>query len=155
LRDHTASGWNAWHELGGLLYPNIGPAAAYANGAYVLVVGLDRQLYIAQAGVTGFRPVGGRTTASPALTTAGGALVRFVRGTDNAGWYHRFLANSPGWHSMGRIFTSGLGASTDTNGEHNTPETYTVGLGLDRHAWMCTQGWIKYPPWLNPMISVT
>jgi alpha-galactosidase len=151
-RDHTSSGWNAWHKLGGLLYPDTGPAAAFANGTYVLVVGLDKQLYIAHSGVTGFRPVGGRTTAGPALTAAGGALIGFARGTDNAAWYHRFIADSPGWHSMGGIYTSGLGASSDVSSLPNTPATYTVGLGLDSHVWMCHMDWGTYPPnWGRPI----
>jgi hypothetical protein len=153
-RDHTASGWSAWHDLGGLLYPDTGPAAAYANGTYVLAVGLDEQLYVAQSGVTGFRPVGGRTTASPALTTAGDALIGFARGADNAAWYHRFTADSPGWHSMGGIYTSGLGASNDLSTLPNTPVTYTVGLGLDSHVWMCQMNWGTYPPKWGWPISV-
>ncbi|MGE5285718.1 MAG: hypothetical protein ACM3ML_00640 [Micromonosporaceae bacterium] len=39
-------------------------------------------------------------------------LVGFVRGVNNVGHYHRFLASSPGWHSMGGRLTSGLAAST-------------------------------------------
>jgi hypothetical protein len=153
-RDHTRSGWNAWHSLGGLLYPGTGPAAAYAGGTYVLAVGLDKQLYIAHSGVTGFRPVGGRTTANPALTAAGGALIGFARGTDNAAWYHRFIAGSPGWHSMGGIYTSGLGASSGLSSLANTPVTYTVGLGLDSHLWMCHMNWGAYPPSWGWPVSV-
>jgi hypothetical protein len=77
-RDHSASGWKGWHRLGGLLYANTGPSGGYASGTYVLVVGQDRQLWIEHAGATGFVPVGGQTTASPALTSVGGALVGFV-----------------------------------------------------------------------------
>lgn len=156
-RDHSASGWNVWHKLGGLLYPRTGPAAAYAQGAYVLVVGLDKQLYIAHPKVTGFRPVGARTTASPALTTADGALIGFARGMDNAAWYRLFSADSPGWHSTGGIFTSGLGAANGTVAGPTKPEpaTYTVGLGLDSHIWMDACNWHFYPPkftgWFQPL----
>jgi hypothetical protein len=153
-RDHSASGWNAWHKLGGLLYANTGPAAGYAGGAYVMVVGLDKQLYIAHSGVTGFDPVGGRTTASPALASVGGALVGFARGRDNAAWYHRFVAGSPGWHSMGGILTRGLGAAGGTPGIPSEPGTYTVGLGLDTQIWMDACTWHGYPPALTGWINL-
>jgi DNA-binding GntR family transcriptional regulator len=61
----------------------------------VLVVGTNRELYIARAGVTGFSPAGGLTIASPALTVNTGttgspaALVGAARGLDNVGYYAR------------------------------------------------------------------
>ena len=81
-RDHSSAGWGAWHSEGGYLYGGTGPSAAYFGGiTYILVAGTNKQLYLAEAGLTGFKPVGGLTTATPALTTAPGALAGFVRGT--------------------------------------------------------------------------
>ena len=128
-RDHSSAGWGAWHSEGGNLLGGTGPSAAYFSGiTYILAAGTNKQLYLAEAGLTGFKPVGGLTTATPALTTAPGALAGFVRGTNGVGYFPRFLSTSPGWSSIGGQFTSGLGAA---NAAIGGTETFTVGLGTD------------------------
>jgi hypothetical protein len=143
--DHSSAGWGAWHSIGGNLYGGTGPSAAYYGGyTWVLVTGTNKQLYIEQVGVTGFSPAGGQTTATPALTTAPGALVGFARGTNAVAYFHRFLASSPGWNSMGGSFTSGLGAANVAIGGSFT---YTVGLGTDSNVWYDGGNWsFGYPP---------
>jgi hypothetical protein len=152
-RSRTTAGWGAWHSLGGNLLAGTGPSAAYLGGTYVLATGIDRHLYIERAGVTGFVPAGGQTTASPALVAVPGAdgqqdaLVGFARGTDNAGYYHRFLSSSPGWHGMGGRLTSGLAASSYVGAA--IPTTVTFGLGADNHVYRDGATWASYPPGLN------
>jgi hypothetical protein len=116
----------------------------------VLVVGTNKQLYIAHAGVTGFTAAGGQTTVSPALTTIPGALVGFARGTDNVAYFHRFLSSSPGWHKAGGAFTSGLGAA-NVGGS----STVTVGLGTDSQVYLSTGNWSAYPPTFSGWVKVT
>jgi hypothetical protein len=143
-RDHSSAGWGAWHSIGGQLYGGTGPSAAYlggGTGTYVLVTGTDKQLYIAHAGVTGFTAAGGQTTVSPALTAIPGAFVGFVRGTDSAAYYHRFLNTSPGWHKIGGIFSTGLGAANVGGSLTNT-----VGLGTDSQVYLSAGNWATYPP---------
>jgi hypothetical protein len=153
-RDHSAAGWGPWHSEGGNLYGGTGPSAAYLGGiTWVLVTGTNKQLYLAQAGLTGFSPVGGLTTATPALTTAPGALVGFARGTDSVAYFHRFLSSSPGWHSMGGVFTSGLGAANVAIGGLFT---YTVGLGTDSQVYYDGGNWsFGYPPHLLGWSPIT
>jgi hypothetical protein len=152
-RDRTASGWGPWHSLGGRLLSGTGPSAAYLGGTYVLVVGINRQLYLMEVGVTGFVPVGGQTTATPALTAVPAAqnlpaaLIGFARGTNNVGYYHRFLSSSPGWHSMGGLLTSGLSASMRETA--TIPTTLTFGLGTDNRVWENAGTWASYPPAFN------
>jgi hypothetical protein len=148
-RDHTSSGWGAWHSIGGKLLAGTGPSAAYVGGTYVLAVGTDKQLYIAHAGVTGFAAVGGQTTASPALTGITGALVGFARGTNNVAYYHEFLSTSPGWHAMGGVFSSGLGAASSGT------TTYTFGLGTTGQVYRAIGTWTTYPPKLSGWVQVT
>ena len=144
-RDHSSAGWGAWHSEGGDLYGGTGPSAAYLGSiTWVLVTGINKQLYIAEAGLTGFSPVGGLTTATPALTTAPGALVGFVRGTNGVAYFHRFLNTSPGWAPMGGLFTSGLGAANVAIGG---TLTFTVGLGTDSHVYFDGGNWsFGFPP---------
>ena len=144
-RDHSAAGWGAWHSVGGNLYGGTAPSAAYYTGfTWVLVTGTNKQMYIEQVGVTGFDPAGGQTTATPALTTAPGALVGFARGTNSVAYFHRFLASSPGWNSMGGLFTSGLGAANVAIGGDFT---YTAGLGTDSNVYFDGGNWsFGYPP---------
>jgi hypothetical protein len=139
-RNHTASGWGGWYSAGGNLLPGTGPAAGYVDGTYVLATGIDRHLYIAKVGATGFSPAGGSTSASPALISMSSALIGFARGTDNVAYYHRFLSSSPGWHSMGGRFSSGLSAVTWTVG------SVTVGLGTDGQVYEENGSWNPYPP---------
>ena len=155
-RTHTVSGWGAWHSLGGKLYSGTGPSAAYLDGTYVLVTGTNRELYIAEAGVTGFHPAGGLTTASPGLAaipktgSAPAMLVGVARGTNNAGYYHRFLASSPGWHSMGGKFSSGLAVTTVPT----AAETESAGLGTNSRIYASAQSWAVYPPAVGPWALV-
>jgi hypothetical protein len=144
-RDHSSAGWGAWHSEGGSLYGGTGPSAAYFGGiTWILVAGTNKQLYLAEAGLTGFKPVGGLTTSTPALTTAPGALAGFARGTNGVGYFHRFLTSSPGWNSMGGLFTSGLGAANVAIGG---TETFTVGLGTDSNVYFDGGNWsFGYPP---------
>ena len=148
-RNHVSAGWSAWYRTGGALLPGTGPSAAYDAGTYVLVVGTNRQLYIQHVGVTGFTAAGGVTGSSPALAGTNSALVGFARGTDNALWYHQFLQSSPGWHSLGGVLTTGIGASDFSP----TPETGILAeyaLGTDSQVWQHTGlssgSWSKVTP---------
>jgi hypothetical protein len=153
-RSHTTAGWGAWHPLGGKLLTGTGPSAAYLNGTYVLVVGTNSEVFIAEAGVTGFTATGGLTDYSPALTVIPDttpvsaahppALVGFARGFGNSAYYHRFLSTSPGWHSMGGQFLSGL--SADTFYGSTVPTTDTYGIGIDGRIYQSRQSWPSYPP---------
>jgi hypothetical protein len=145
-RAHTSAGWGAWTSVGGNLLTGTGPSAAYLNGTYVLVTGANSEPYIAEPGVSGFVAAGGWTVSSPALTAvswaSGEALVGVVRGTDNQAWYHRFLASSPGWHSMGGQFSSPLALATAPV----TGVTRADGLGSDSRVYASSQNWSTYPP---------
>jgi len=131
-----------------VLLAGTGPAAAYDATDYVLVVGTDRQLYIHRTGVTGFTAVGGVTNFTPALVDApsSGSLVGFARGTNSAGFFHRFLAATPGWQSMGGVLTSGMAASATTT------NWYAYGLGTDTQVWEhpgttgATGSWARVTP---------
>ncbi len=142
-------GWGRWYKVGGRVLAGTGPAAAYLGGTYIMAVGADKHLYIEKQGVTGFRPAGGTTTADPALTmvfgTAGAlnSLVGFARGTNGAGYYHRFLASSPGWHSMGGALTSGVAAASDVKAA--IPDTYTFGLGTNNQIYENSATWAPNP----------
>jgi hypothetical protein len=139
-RDHNSSGWSGWYTTGGNLLSGTGPSAAFLGGIYILAVGTNRGLYLQHLGVTRFVSVGGVTTATPALVSISTALVGFVRGTDNVGYYHRFLHTSPGWHKMGGVFTSGLGASA------LGALTDIFGLGTDSRVYGNIGVWTSYPP---------
>ena len=147
-RDHTTAGWGPWHSDGGQLLAGTGPAAAAINGTYLLVVGTNKQLYIAHAGVTGFTSAGGTTTVSPALTSVPGALVGFMRGTTNEAYYHKFLSTTPGWHSMGGTLGSGLAAAALGT------TTYTLGLSAGTSVYRDTGTWTSYPPKLSGWVKV-
>jgi hypothetical protein len=148
-RDHTSAGWGSWHSDGGKLLAGTGPAAAAVNGTYLLVVGTNRQLYTAHAGVTGFVAAGGLTTASPGLTSVPGALVGFVRGTNNVAYYHKFLSTTPGWHAMGGVFGSGLAAAALGS------TTYTFGQSTGTGIYRATGTWATYPPKLSGWVLAT
>jgi hypothetical protein len=139
-RDHTSSGWGGWYNAGGNLLSGTGPSAAFIGGIYILVVGTNKGLFLKHLGVTSFVAVGGLTTATPALTVIPNALVGFVRGTDNVGYYHRFINTSPGWHQMGGKFTSGLAASAMGS------VTNIFGLGTDSRVYENIGVWTTYPP---------
>lgn len=147
-RTHTTAGWGAWRSLGGSLLAGTGPAAADLNGVYVMVAGTNQQLYVAGPGDGAFTYAGGQTTSSPGLAVtaapSGGqaALIGVVRGTDNHGYYHRFLATSPGWHAMGGTFSSGLTVANLAG----TTTTTTFGLGTDNAVYASSQSWATYPP---------
>jgi hypothetical protein len=139
--DHTSVGWGAWYTIGGNLYGGTGPAATYLGGIYVLVTGVDKQLYVQKVGPGAiFSPAGGQSTASPGLATITGAIVGFARGTDGVAYYHRFLSTSPGWHSLGGSFTSGLAAASSGT------DTYTFGLGTNSKVYQNNGAWAVYPP---------
>jgi hypothetical protein len=154
-RTRTASGWGGWRSLGGQLLNGTGPAAAYltGDGPYTLVVGTNQQLYVEGPGMTGFNPAGGRTTSTPALTAIPSAqnqpaaLIGFARGTDNAGYYHRFIASTPGWHSMGGQLSSGVAAAMGV--EATIPGTYTYALGADDSIQEAVASWAAPAPGLN------
>jgi hypothetical protein len=138
-RDHNAAGWGAWHSDGGNLLGGTAPSAAFFGSiTWLLVAGTNKQLYIAEAGLTGFSPAGGATTSTPGLTTVPGALVGFVRGTNSVAYYHRFASTTPGWHSIGGLFTSGMAAANVAIGG---TLTFTVGLGTDSQVWFDGGNW--------------
>jgi hypothetical protein len=138
-RDHNSAGWGAWHSEGGNLLGGTAPSAAFfGNITWLLVAGTNKQLYIAEAGLTGFSPAGGQTTSTPGLTTAPGALVGFVRGTNSVAYYHRFAATTPGWISIGGLFSSGLAAANVAIGG---TLTFTAGLGTDSQVWFDGANW--------------
>ena len=138
-RDHNSAGWGAWHSDGGNLLGGTAPSAAFfGNITWLLVVGTNQQLYTAEAGLTGFFPAGGLTTSTPGLTTAPGALVGFVRGTNNVAYYHRFQNTTPGWHSIGGLFSSGLAAANVAVGG---TLTFTAGLGTNSQVYFDGGNW--------------
>lgn len=148
-RNHTSAGWGGWYRIGGAVLSGTGPSAAYHAGTYVVVVGADRHLYIQHVGVTGFTAAGGATGSSPALVDTGSALVGFARGTNNALWYHQFLQSAPGWHSLGGVLTTGIGAFA----YNPAPDTYTLAayaLGSDSQIWqhtgLASGNWSKVTP---------
>ncbi len=124
-RDLTITGWNNWHSLGGALLSRTGPSAAFRSGSgqFVLVVGTDRHLYLLRVGGPGFDPVGGTTTASPAITNTTSGLAGYATGTDSAGWYQD-LTTVSGWRSLGGFLTSGFGAA---NNGSTQPFGYALG----------------------------
>jgi hypothetical protein len=154
-RTHTASGWGGWHSLGGQLLAGPGPAAAYmtGNGPYTLVVGTNQQLYAEGPGVTAFSPAGGDTTSTPALAAIPSAqnqpaaLIGFERGTDGAGYYHRFNASSPGWQSMGGSLATGPAAFTQI--EATIPENFVYELGSDDQIYENVVTWGAATPGLT------
>jgi hypothetical protein len=157
FRSHTTAGWGAWRTLGGNLLAGTGPAAADLNGVFVLVVGTNKQLYIEGPGITAFSLAGASTTTSPGLAAiaapSGGqaALVGVARGAGNAAFYHRFLSTSPGWHSLGGNFSSGLTVANQAG----TTTTTTFGLGTDNNVYASSQSWTTYPPKLFGWIKET
>jgi hypothetical protein len=154
-REHTVGGWGAWRSLGGRLLAGTGPAAAYVtfDGPYVMAAGTNHELYLDGPGNTGFNAVGGRTSSTPALAAIPSAqnqpaaLIGFARGTDNAGYYHRFIANTPGWHSMGGHLTTGPAAFTQI--EATIPDTYTYALGTDNQIYENEGTWAAPTPGLS------
>lgn len=144
-RDHTATSWGPWHTMGGKLLAGTSPSAAFRpgirEGTFVLVVGTDRVLYLAHAGVPGFKRVGGETIASPALVNTTVALVGFVRGMDDVAYYHRFMPSSPGWHLIDTThISSGIGASASGN------STWLYAMGDNGQAYADPGLWNGYPP---------
>jgi hypothetical protein len=138
-RDHSSAGWGAWHSEGGNLLSGTAPSAAFfGNITWIQAVGTNRQIYIAEAGLTGFTSAGGQTLSTAGLTTAPGALVGFARGTDNVAYYHRYASTTPGWNSMGGLFTSGLAAANVAIGG---TLTFTVGTGTDSQVWFNGGNW--------------
>ena len=143
-RNHTSAGWGGWFSTGGAVLSGTGPSAAYRGASFVLVAGTNKELYIQQVGATGFSAAGGLTPSSPALVNTTGSLVGYVRGTNNALWYHQFLSTAPGWHSLGGSLTTGTGGSSFGA----TPNGYV--LGTDSQVWqhtdLATGTWSKVTP---------
>jgi hypothetical protein len=148
---HTSAGWGVWHSIGGNLWAGTGPAAAFLGGTWVLVTGVDKQMYVQQVGVTGFSKAGGQTTATPGLAAITGALVGFARGTNNIAYYHRFLSTSPGWQVMGGTFT--LTSPPVAVGVGTT--TYTYVLGPDNQIYRNIGSWATYPPAFTGWTKIT
>lgn len=154
-RTHGSTGWGGWSSLGGRLLAGTSPAAAYVtlDGPYTLVTGTNHELYVEGPGFTPFTAAGGRTSSTPALAyvpAAQGqpnALIGFARGTDNAGYYHRFIASTPGWHSMGGRLSTGVAASEQVVA--TIPTTYTYALGTDNRVYEATASWAAPTPGLN------
>jgi hypothetical protein len=152
-RTHTgtnpATGWGNWRSVGGHVLAGTGPSAAVTgSGTFnVLVVGTNRALWIANDGGA-FVSAGGVTTSSPALVWApsSSSLVGFARGTTNAGYFHRFLSTTPGWHSMGGVLSSGLGGTSTSS------QWFAYGLGTNGQVYEhagntnATGGWIQRTP---------
>jgi len=136
----------SWFTTGGRLLPGTAPAAVPTGqgGFTVAAVGTDRAVWVkTSVGVLThlWGSAGGQTTADPALAlSATSAVVVFVRGTDNAGWYQQIAGQTSGvtagWHSVGGRLTSGLTA-TDANNVYVSHNTSVFGLGLDNQIWEC------------------
>lgn len=152
--DHFSTGFGTFHSIGGRLLSGTGPSAAARNGSQdVLVVGTDQGLWLQQVGVSGFFPVGGRTTASPALVNVTinntSQLVGFARGTDMAGWWSNVSAVS-GWNTMGPAFlTSGVSAAARGS------TTWTDGLGANSEVFQNTGHFNTMPPTFDGWMQVT
>ena len=132
-RIHGASGWGPWFPDGGRVLSGTGPtAAARGTATWVMVVGTNRELFIQHAGVTGFAPAGGITNSSPALVNINPYLVGFARGTNNAMYFHNFIAPNTGWHSLGGNCTSGMGASSSAT------QTFSYCLGTNNQVFQNT-----------------
>lgn len=130
-RANTAgAAWGPWQKFGGQVLAGTGPgAAADGKGSHILVAGTDHRLYLS-SGATGlFALAGGRTNASPALTSASTGLIGYVEGTDGALWAANLFPGNGQWMSLGGRLTSGTGA-TSTGG---TP--YGYALGTDGNVW--------------------
>ena len=150
---HGPTGWApAFTRVGGQLLDGTGPAAAHATVAtakseatWVTITGTNRAVSVALLGAFGFSPIGGQSTASPALTaysdSTGVTLAWFIRGTDNAAWY--VVNNRPQWTSIGGRLTSGLAATTD----RATGTTYVYALGTDNQVYQTTGKLTRSPPW--------
>jgi hypothetical protein len=145
-RSYTpAAGWGPWQDIGGHLLPGTGPTAAVLDGRiYVGVVGTNDEMFLKIADQPGgFFPIGGVTTADPALTPvhSGTALVAFIRGTNREGLYSYYTpsAGATPFTSMGGLLASGLAAATRPDGG-----TYTVGTGTDGRIYY------DYATWSGP-----
>lgn len=146
----TADGWGPWSSEGGRLLPGTGPSAAEYGTAteYILVTGTDEGLWLgkisAATGTSGFQPVGGFTTQSPAVTSSSGAITGFATGTDNHGYTENLLTLG-GWQTIGGQLTSGLAAITDNSGN-----AYAYGLGTSgqvyQHAGAPPGAWTEVTP---------
>ena len=159
-RVYNGAAWGPWRSLGGRVLPGTGPTAAYLTGnghLYVGVVGTDGRMYLKVANRTaGFFSIGGRTTASPALTAISpSALVAFSRGTNGAGYYNRFTeAGGAGrWRSIGGRLTSGLAAGAGV--VTGKPTTYTFGLGTDNQVYEQAGTWASHLPSFSGWVPIT
>jgi hypothetical protein len=148
--------WTGWVSLGGRLLAGTGPVSVgNASGAFVVAVGTNRVVYVAER-LAGWqkwtwRPIGGKTTADPGIASPSpNAVVAFVRGTDNAAWYNEFFGHTSGvtagWHSMGGNLTSGVTALTQQElGVYYRTSVY--GLGTGNGPWYKTGMWPALSDW--------
>jgi hypothetical protein len=148
-------GWTSWSSYGGRLLASTGPAVAFTQGhIFLAAVGTDRAVWVrhnSPNGWTSWQSIGGRTTAVPGLATpAGGAVVAFARGTDNAAWYKEFFGRTAGvtagWHPLGGTLTSGLTALPNQV-ESPAAATSVFALGADSRAWLDTGRWPALSGW--------
>lgn len=145
-RANTAGAtWGPWRKVGGQVLSGTGPGAvADGTGSHILAVGTDHSLYLATASISGFRPVGGRTDASPALTTGGGpGLIGYVEGTDGQLWFSNVSLAGNGWSPLGGRLTSGTGATSHAG------VPYGYALGTDGNVWQHTN--LGNTNWINVM----
>jgi hypothetical protein len=159
-RVDNGTAWGPWQSLGGRVLPGTGPTAAYLTGnghLYVGAIGTDGQMYLKVANRGGgFFSIGGRTTASPALTAISpSTLVAFSRGTNGAGFYNRYTeAGGAGdWLSIGGRLTSGLAAGAGV--VTGKPTTYTFALGTDNQVYEKAGTWASYPPSFSGWAKIT
>ena len=159
-RVYNGAAWGPWQSLGGRVLAGTGPTAAYLTGnahLYVGMIGTDRQMHLKVAnGLGGFFSIGGRTTASPALTAISpSTLVAFSRDTNGVGYYNRYTeAGGAGrWRSIGGRLTSGLAAGAGV--VTGKPTTYTFGLGTDNQVYENAGTWASYPPSFSGWVQIT
>jgi hypothetical protein len=159
-RVYNGAACGPWQSLGGRVLPGTGPTAAYLTGnghLYVGIVGTNGKIYLKVANRPGgFFSIGGRTTASPALTAISpSTLVAFSRGTNGAGYYNRYTETGGAgrWRSIGGRLTSGLAAGAGV--VTGKPTTYTFGLGPDNQVYENAGTWASYPPTFSGWVQIT
>jgi hypothetical protein len=147
----TATTAGPWARVGGGVLAGTAPTAVNVGGTlYVLVVGGDGALWRNSStnGTTwsGWTSLHGRVSGPGSATPAAGVGVAFARGTDNTTWSNEFAGTttgvSPGWHPLGGIITSGVGAASAPDAT-----TWVLALGRNGHIWGRTGVWPTLGPW--------
>jgi Galactose oxidase, central domain len=143
-------GWAPWQRLGGRLLPGTAPAVVDVGGTaqFVVVVGTDHALWLNATSDgwrwSGWHSLGGRTSSDPGASYAHGALLVFVRGTDNAAWGRQvtnvWMPAPGGWRSLGGRLTSGVASLT-------REQTEIYALGTDGHVWEAAGTWPAISHW--------